>query len=343
MKYLITGGLGLVGCHLTNALLSEQNEVVVFDNMSRRGVEKNLSWLKEKHKDFEFIKGDIRDAETLSKAMEDVDVVYHTAGQVAVTTSITNPRDDFEINVLGTFNALEAARNAKTDLIFIFTSTNKVYGNMEDVLIEEQGVRYDYKDMKNGITEKMPLDFHSPYGCSKGAADQYVRDYSRIYGIKSVVFRMSCIYGTRQYGNEDQGWVAHFVISSVLNKPLTIYGDGKQVRDILFVKDLVNAFKLTTGNINKTKGEVYNIGGGPKNVISLLELIKYLEELLGRRIDYSFDTWRPGDQRVYYSNISKAAKDFGWHPYIPKEEGIKRLFDWVNENKAYLSEFVEGK
>jgi CDP-paratose 2-epimerase len=204
---------------------------------------------------------------------------------------------------------------------------------MEDVCVVEKEKSYDYKKLENGISEDRNLDFHSPYGCSKGCADQYVHDYSRIYGLKSVAFRMSCIYGTRQFGNEDQGWVAHFVISSVLGRPLTIYGDGKQVRDILFIDDLVDAFCLAIKNIERTKGQIYNIGGGKKNIISLLKLIEYLEEISGGIIEYTFDDWRAGDQKVYYSNIDKSKKDFGWQPKISKKEGIKRLYDWVCENR----------
>lgn len=335
MNYLITGGAGFVGCNVANTLLNNGNEVVVFDNLSRRGTEKNLKWLRENHENVVFVKGDVRDYEEIEKITKDIDVLYHIAGQVAVTTSVTNPKEDFEVNALGTFNVLEAARHANTDPIFIFTSTNKVYGGMEGVLIEEQKQteRYDYKDLKSGTAESMQLDFHSPYGCSKGAADQYVRDYSRIYGLKNVVFRMSCIYGFRQFGNEDQGWIAHFIISSILDRSLTIYGDGKQIRDILFVDDLVRAFEYATENIGKIKGRIYNIGGGPSNTISLLELIDYLEDLLGKKIEYSFDDWRPGDQKVYYTDVSKAKEDFGWVPEVSKEEGIRRLFYWAIENK----------
>lgn len=333
MKYLITGGAGFVGCHLANALLNEGNEVIIFDNLSRKGTENNLKWLEGTHKDLKYIKGDIRDYESVARAAKEAEVIYHAAAQVAVTTSVSEPRDDFEINALGTFNVLEAARNAKTNPIFIFTSTNKVYGGMEDVAVEEKDTRYDYRDLKTGVSEGAPLDFHSPYGCSKGAADQYVRDYARIYGIKSVVLRMSCQYGTRQFGNEDQGWVAHFTISSIFNSPLTIFGDGKQVRDVLYIDDLVDVLLSVKEKIDRTKGEVYNIGGGPENTISLLELLDYLEELSGRGIEYSFDDWRPGDQKVFYCDISKAGKELGWKPKISPKEGVKRLYNWVIENE----------
>ena len=331
---LITGGAGFIGSNLADHFLSRGEEVAVYDNFSRRGVEKNANWLKERHPEINILRADTRDFESLRKAAENADVIYHTAGQVAVTTSVANPREDFEINALGTFNVLEAARAARTDPIIIFTSTNKVYGGMEGVKVVEKESRYDYESLPHGVSESQPLDFHSPYGCSKGAADQYVRDYARIYGLKSVVFRMSCIYGTRQFGTEDQGWVAYFTLASVFGWPLRIYGDGRQIRDILFVSDLVNAFDLATKKISKTKGDIFNIGGGPENTISLLELLEYLETLTGRKKEVPFADWRPGDQKVYYSDIRKAKKAFGWEPKVDKEKGIKILYDWILDNKS---------
>lgn len=336
-KVLITGGAGFIGSNLARYILENDyvNKVVIYDNLSRVGVEKNLEWLRRCYGNRLDVKiDDVRNYEKLKEVMKDIDVIYHCAAQTAVTTSIINPREDFEINALGTLRVLEAAKNAKTDPILAFTSTNKVYGETENVEIVERDMRYDYKHLKEGISESQPLDFYSPYGCSKGAADQYVRDYYRIYDLKTVVFRMSCIYGPGQFGNEDQGWVAHFIISAVMDRPLMIYGDGKQVRDILFVEDLCKAFVLATENISKTKGKVYNIGGGRENTISLLELLSYLGELLKNKIEYSFDNWRHGDQRVYYSDISKAKKDFGWIPRISKEDGIVKLFNWIVENKS---------
>lgn len=347
MKILVTGGAGFIGSNLTNRLLNHNppsspfskggsggiNEVVVFDNLSRKGTEKNLDWLRSQHgKDFKLIKGDIRDYPAVKDVVKGVDTIYHCAAQVAVTTSVSNPREDFDINALGTFNILEAARESGNNPVIIFTSTNKVYGGMEDLKTIETNNRYEYKDYPHGISEERPLDFHSPYGCSKGAADQYIRDYARIYGMRTVVFRMSCIYGQRQFGNEDQGWVAHFIISSILGRPLTIYGDGKQIRDILYVDDLINAFILATEKIDITKGSVYNIGGGYKNTLSLLELIDKIESKLDKKIKYFSDKWRPGDQPVYVSNIEKAYKDFGWNPNINKDEGFKQLFIWASEN-----------
>ena len=331
---LITGGAGFIGSNLADYFLSRGEDVTIYDNLSRKGVERNAEWLKSNHPKIKVIKGDTRDFDSLKNAAENADAIYHTAGQVAVTTSVENPREDFEINALGAFNVLEAARAAKTDPVIIFTSTNKVYGGMEDVKVVEKESRHDYDGLPYGAAESQPLDFHSPYGCSKGAADQYVRDYARIYGLKNVVFRMSCIYGTRQFGTEDQGWVAYFTLASIFNWPLTIFGDGKQIRDILFVSDLVNAFDLATQKISKTKGDIFNIGGGPANTISLLELLDYLAQLTGKKKEVPFADWRPGDQKVYYSDIRKAKRVFGWEPKIAKKDGIRILFDWIQENKS---------
>lgn len=333
-KVLITGGAGFIGSNLADRLIRSGDKVTVLDNLSRRGTEKNLKWLEENHSGkFQFINGDIRNHETCLSACKGMEVIYHLAGQVAVTTSVEKPRDDFDINLLGTFNMLEGARNSGNDPLFLFTSTNKVYGGMEDAMIIENNNRYEYRDLPDGVSEERILDFHSPYGCSKGGADQYVRDYSRIYGIRSVVFRMSCIYGRRQFGNEDQGWVAHFIISSSFGRPLTIYGDGKQIRDILFVDDLVRAFSLAVKNINKTVGNIYNIGGGADNTLSLLELVSMIENKLGKKINPALSEWRPGDQQVYVSNSAKAYADFQWKPEIDAKKGIELLFEWVESNK----------
>ncbi len=335
-RYLITGGCGFVGSNLAKTLLDEGEEVVLFDNLSRAGTEKNLKWLQDEHAGkFKFIEADIRDFTALKASMDGgYDAVYHTAGQVAVTTSVVDPREDFEINALGTFNVLEAVRQAACDPVLIFTSTNKVYGGMEDVEVIEAGGRYTYKDLPQGADESRPLDFHSPYGCSKGTADQYVRDYARIYDMKTVVFRMSCQYGIRQFGNEDQGWVVHFVIAAHFGKSINIYGDGKQVRDMLFIEDLVRAFRLATENIAVTQGQVFNIGGGPKNVMSLLELVAHMEEVTGKTIDLKFGDWRPGDQPVFITNVSKAQKVFGWAPSISKYDGVRKLYEWVAANEG---------
>jgi len=337
-RILITGGAGFVGCNLAEYFLNKGCEVTVFDNLSRNGTEKNLEWLRSNHKTgFEFIKEDIRKFNPLLDAVRDKNLIFHTAGQVAVTTSVKNPRDDFEINVLGTFNVLEAARKTNSNPILIFTSTNKVYGNnVNKVPLIEKTMRYEFVDSsyKNGIPEDFSTDAdeHTPYGSSKYAADVYVRDFFNIYGLRTITFRMSCVYGTRQFGNEDQGWVAYFTISSFLNKPIVIYGDGKQVRDVLFIDDLVSAFELAYRKIEKTKGKAYNIGGGVSNTISLLELIGLLKDL-GLNPRYTFDDWRPADQKVYISDIRKSA-EFGWKPKTSPEEGVKKLLEWVKENKS---------
>lgn len=340
MKWLITGGAGFIGCNTAKRLLDIGDKIIVFDNLSRKGADINLNWLKGQGK-FEFVKGDVRNFEQLKDVFlkhKDIDVVLHLAAQVAVTTSVSNPREDFEINALGTFNICEAVRQFKPDAILLYASTNKVYGAMDDVKVIENNGRYEYADLPHGLSETRPLDFHSPYGCSKGAADQYVLDYSRIYGLRTVSFRQSCIYGYHQFGIEDQGWVAWFTICAVLGKDITIYGDGKQIRDILFISDLIDCYMEATKKINISSGNAYNIGGGPENTISLLELVKLLEEMTGRKVMCKFSDWRPGDQKVFVCNIDKAKRDLGWFPKVKKEEGIELLFKWVKENKSYFKE-----
>ena len=334
--YLVTGGAGFIGSNYVHRLVQRGEKVTVYDNLSRAGAPRNLEWLKKTFGDgaFNMIAGDMRDASLLTEAARDADVIMHLAGQVAVTTSVTDPRDDFESNALGTFNALEAARQSDRNPIFIYSSTNKVYGGMEDVELVEDATRWRYKDLVNGCPESQPLDFHSPYGCSKGTGDQYARDYSRIYGLRSVVFRQSCIYGPRQFGVEDQGWVAWFIIAAVTGRPMTVYGDGKQVRDILNVDDLLNAYDAAIAKIDIASGKVYNMGGGPENVMSVwAEFGPILERLLGDSIEVGRGDWRPGDQRVFYADIRKAEQELGWRPKIGVEEGIGRLFDWVKENQ----------
>jgi CDP-paratose 2-epimerase len=334
LTILITGGAGFIGCNLTDHFIRQGQPVIVFDNLSRRGTPHNLAWLREQHGGaLTFVQGDVRDFSAVQAAVAKATAIFHLASQVAVTTSVTDPRSDFEINALGAFNVLEAARLVGHKPAIVFTSTNKVYGGMEDARIEETPEGYRFADYPFGIAETRPLDFHSPYGCSKGAADQYMRDYARIYGLPNVVFRMSCIYGRRQFGNEDQGWVAHFAIAASQGRPITIYGDGKQVRDVLFVDDLVRAFELALLNIERVKGEVYNIGGGPANALAIWrEFGPLLEGLLGRPIPVNRGDWRPGDQRVYVSDIRKAERELGWRPAISKTEGIRRLVEWVQAN-----------
>src|SRR5688572_4926780 len=298
---LITGGAGFVGSNLAHRLLSAGHRVRLLDNLSRMGVERNLRWLIETHGDLVDIEvPDVRNYAIVERAVKDASQVFHFAAQVAVTSSLTDPCEDFEINARGTLNLLEAVRTAENPPPLIFTSTNKVYGDLADLEFTKQRTRYEPSDAeirKRGIAENRPLDFHSPYGCSKGAADQYVVDYARTYRIPALVFRMSCIYGPHQHGNEDQGWVAHFVIRALNGEPITIYGDGKQVRDILFIDDLVDAFLLAQQHMKKLSGNAFNIGGGPQNTISLLELLELLGELHGGELSVHFEDWRAADQR----------------------------------------------
>ncbi|MGB9775022.1 MAG: GDP-mannose 4,6-dehydratase [Anaerolineae bacterium] len=332
MHYLITGGAGFIGINYAHRLLKRGEEVVIYDNLSRPGTEKNLEWLRAEHGEcaFRMITADVRDLETLRWAAREADVIVHLAAQVAVTTSVADPRTDFEVNALGTFNVLEAARLSGRNPVVLYASTNKVYGGMEDVAIVEEATRYRYRDLPWGVPETQPLDFHSPYGCSKGAGDQYVRDYARIYGLPTVVFRQSCIYGPHQQGMEDQGWVAWFAIAAVTGRPITIYGDGKQVRDVLFIDDLLDLYDAAVARIGVAAGQVYNIGGGPQNTLAVwAEFGPMLERLLGRPIPVSYGDWRPGDQRVYISDIRKAGRELGWTPRVGVEEGIRRLYEWV--------------
>jgi CDP-paratose 2-epimerase len=277
----------------------------------------------------------VRDADGLLRAVSAAqpDLIVHLASQVAVTTSVKNPREDFNINALGTFNLLEAARTQATPPAVFFASTNKVYGGMEDVAVVQDETRYRYRDLLKGVSEQQPLDFHSPYGCSKGAGDQYVRDYSRIYGMRTVVFRQSCIYGERQFGVEDQGWVAHFVIAAALNRPINIYGNGKQVRDLLYVQDLINAYDAAWNRLDVASGQVFNVGGGIENTLSIwTEFGPLLAELAGRDIRVTYGDWRPGDQPVFVSDNSKATQVLGWEPLTSVNAGVRKLWDWVTSN-----------
>ncbi len=352
VNFLITGGAGFIGCNYVHRLLTRREHeippslvrrgaggvgrVTVYDNLSRRGSEANVAWLRQQHgvDSFRLVVGDVRDCDTLAEAARDTGVIVHLAGQTAVTTSVTDPRSDFEDNALGTFNALEAAQRAGTNPVFLYASTNKVYGGMEDVVVIEQETRYAYRDFPLGVPETQPLDFHSPYGCSKGAGDQYVRDYARIYGLPTVVFRQSCIYGPRQMGVEDQGWVAWFIIAAVTGQPITVYGDGKQVRDVLFVEDLLDVYDAGLAHIDVAAGQVYNVGGGPAHVMSVwAEFGPILERLIGHSIPVSYDDWRPGDQCIYVSDIRKAGRELGWQPHVGVEGGVRRLYEWVVANQ----------
>jgi CDP-paratose 2-epimerase len=338
MDILIIGGAGFIGSHLATRFAARGDRVTVYDNLSRRGSDKNLAWLKKGIPGLEFIRGDIRDAAAVAQAARGRDAVFHLAAQVAVTSSVTNPREDFEINALGTFNVLEGARLSGRKPIVIYSSTNKVYGGMEQAAVVEEAGRYRFADMPQGVAEDWPLDFHSPYGCSKGCGDQYVRDYARIYGLPTVVFRQSCIYGERQFGVEDQGWLAHFTISATLGRPVTIYGDGKQVRDVLYVGDLVRAFERAVDRIESARGEVYNLGGGPRFTLSIWsETGPILERLFGRRIEVTRGDWRPGDQRVFISDVRKAERELDWKPEVDPEEGLRRLYQWVQDNRKSVA------
>jgi len=279
------------------------------------------------------VRGDVRDYDLLAGSIRDADAVLHLASQVAVTTSVEQPREDFEINALGTFNVVEAVRHQCPDAALLYASSNKVYGGMEGVAIVEADSRYEFADFTEGIPENFPLDFHSPYGCSKGAGDQYVIDYARIYGLRSVSLRQSCIYGRRQFGVEDQGWVAHFIIAACLGRPITIYGDGKQVRDILYISDLIRAYELAIQQIDKVSGSAINLGGGPDNTITIwTEFAPMLESLLGRPVDVAYEEWRPGDQQVFIANVERAAERLGWRPSISPSQGIGELYEWVSSN-----------
>ena len=339
MKALVTGGAGFIGSNLVHRLVQAGHSVTVYDNLSRFGTAQNIAWLRAEHGDrWLLIQADIRDFPTLRTAAADADVIFHLASQVAVTTSVMDPRHDFEVNALGTFNALEAARLSGRNPIFLYSSTNKVYGGMEEVVVVEGQADYRYRDYPHGISESYPLDFHSPYGCSKGAGDQYVRDYARIYGLPTVVFRQSCIYGTRQFGVEDQGWVAWFLIAAATGQPITIYGDGKQVRDVLWVEDLLDLYQAAIDRIDVAAGQVYNVGGGPQNTLAVWsQLGPMLEALLGRKLEVARGDWRPGDQRIFVADIRKAERELGWRPQVRSEEGVRRLCDWVTANRSLFT------
>jgi CDP-paratose 2-epimerase len=332
---LITGGGGFIGVNAALYFAEKGYEVTILDNLSRKGAEANLAWLGSQVA-YGFEKADIRDRARVDEIVRELapDVLLHLAAQVAVTTSVSDPREDFEINAWGTFNLLDAVRVHSPGTFFIYASTNKVYGKMEDVGTVERNGRYEYRDLAAGVGEGQPLDFHSPYGCSKGTADQYVTDFSRIYGLKTVVFRQSCIYGPRQFGIEDQGWVAWFIIASLLDRQITVYGDGKQIRDVLHVKDLVRLYELAARQRDAVSGDVFNVGGGPANTLSLLELLAMLKERLQHDRAPAFGPTRPGDQPVFVCDIRKAERVLGWKPEIDTAAGVALLIDWVRENRS---------
>jgi len=344
-KILVTGGAGFIGSHVAEFYARKGVYVTVFDNISRaqllgKGYKNALyNWnYITKHENIKLVKGDVTIFEQIKQVCKDADLIIHTAAQTAVTTSLIEPKNDFLINALGTFNVLEAARKSGNTPAIIYLSTNKCYGdNVNEISVKQNGKRYHFADEKyrNGIPEHFPMDLcgHSPYGCSKLAGDLYAQDYAHTYGLKTGIFRMSCIYGPRQFGVEDQGWVAWFAIATITGKSITIYGDGKQVRDVLYINDLINAFDAFLQRKNQLSGEVFNMGGGPENTISLLELLDLLKQLTGKRSKVNFSNWRPSDQKVYISNISKAKEKLGWNPKVCPKEGVEKLVNWVSENK----------
>jgi CDP-paratose 2-epimerase len=333
---LITGGAGFVGINLAKRLLERGEQVRIFDSLARSGSERNLEWLLDRYGNrFAFMRADVRDRPALASAMAGSGHVVHLAAQVAVTSSLVDPRADFEANALGTLNVLEAARSCTSPPSIIFTSTNKVYGALRDIALHPRGRRYVPQDTMlcaRGVGETQALDFHSPYGCSKGAAEQYVLDYARSFGLRTVVLRMSCIYGPHQHGNEDQGWVAHFARCALQQLPITIYGDGMQVRDLLFVEDLVDAFMRARTLIDSLSGQAFNIGGGPANATSVLELLERIEMLTRERLHIEFDAWRVGDQRYYVSDTTRFSNATGWQPQVGLQEGVAALCDWLRQS-----------
>lgn len=334
---LITGGAGFIGTNLADRVASSGRSVLIYDDLSRAGVDRNIDWLREKHGEKIHVEiADIRDSKALQAAVRAAEQVFHFAAQVAVTTSLVNPHEDFEVNIGGTLNVLEAMRALEHPPSLVFTSTNKVYGALSDLALETNATRYQPLDaaLRTGVSEQRPLDFHSPYGCSKGAADQYVLDYARTFGLPAVVFRMSCIYGPHQMGTEDQGWVAHFLLRTLEQKPILIFGDGKQVRDLLFVEDLVDAFLLAQANIHTLSGQAFNIGGGLGNTISLVELLDLIGGLHGERPRIHLEKWRPGDQRYYVSDTHKFKAATGWAPKVSVRHGVERLYMWLLESRG---------
>ena len=332
-RAVVTGGAGFVGTNLTSRLVEEGKEVVVFDNLSRPGVEQNLDWLLETFGDRIVVEeSDIRNAGALQRALAGASEVFHLAAQVAVTTSLDDPLADFRTNVQGTVRLLEEIRRLDDPPFLLFTSTNKVYGSLPDLDLELVGDRWQPADpaiREHGLSEARPLDFCTPYGCSKGAADQYVLDYAKSYGVPSVVFRMSCIYGPHQHGNEDQGWVAHFAIRALEREPITLYGDGAQVRDILFVDDPVDAMVVARGHARDVAGHAFNMGGGADNSVSLHEVLEQIADLDGRQPKTTFAEERAGDQRYYVADTSRFRAATGWRPRVSAEDGVERLYRWL--------------
>lgn len=333
-KALVTGGAGFIGSNLVARLLSDNWKVYLFDNLSRKGTKHNLEWIRKKGNNSNLIIAieDVRDEKQVSKYVRKADVIFHLAAQVAVTSSVDNPKEDFDINAGGTLNVLEAARLSKQKPQVIFASTNKVYGALDYAKYKAGKTRYICLSYLNGINEEVSLDLHSPYACSKGTADNYVKDYGRIYGLNTVVFRQSCIYGPRQFGIVDQGWMGYIAALAVKGKQVTFFGDGKQVRDALYVDDLINAFLMATKSPKQISGEVFNIGGGVDNTFSLGEYINYLQDKLKKKVSVIKKSWRPGDQKVFISDNTKLNNTLGWKPKISVDDGSGRLLEWIEAN-----------
>ena len=331
---LITGGAGFIGTNLAHRLVRAGRQVRIYDNLSRSGAQQNLRWLRAVHGSrLQFHRGDVRNAADIRAVLADIGTVFHLAAQVAVTTSLADPREDFSVNAGGTLNLLEEIRRAGRPIGLVFTSTNKVYGALEDIPLTALSARYDPASGVSAIDETRPLSFYSPYGCSKGTADQYVLDFARGYSVHAAVFRMSCIYGPHQYGTEDQGWVAHFLIQALQGMPVTIYGDGKQVRDLLYIDDLIDALLCAEDRLPQIAGQAFNIGGGPDNTMSLIELIERVMALNGSPPVVAYGPWRVGDQRWYVSNPDKFERATGWRPKITVENGLRLLYEWLSVNR----------
>lgn len=348
-RVLVTGGCGFLGCNIAAGLAARGRSIVAVDSLSRQGSEENADWLRHRFGNNVTIEvADTRDTDAMDELVSAAGAVMHLAAQVAVTTSLEDPISDFEINGRGTLNVLEAIRQRNPRAPIVFASTNKVYGKLLDSSeVHRVDGRYVPVDPKfaDGIAEDAALDLYSPYGCSKGVADQYVRDYARVFGLRSVVLRMSCIYGQRQFGNEDQGWIAHFLLQAIRERPITIYGDGHQVRDALYVDDAVNAWIGALDNIDNVRGRIFNLGGGPANAISLRELLAHITELRGKRPEVRFEAWRPGDQPWYVSNVHAVSRALGWEPRVSIRQGLRLIERWLDRHvsgNAATSELLEA-
>lgn len=338
---LVTGGAGFIGSNLADRLAGLGHQVMIFDALTRPGVAANLDWLRHRHGTGIIpIVADLRDREQLDRAVDRAQVVFHLAAQVAVTTSLADPENDFDVNLRGTLHVLEAARRQSRKPPVIFASTNKVYGSLDDISLVRNGEAYVPEDARiraSGIGEDRPLSFYTPYGCSKGAADQYVLDYARFYGVPTCVLRMSCIYGPRQLGTEDQGWLAHFLYSVRAGRPISIYGDGRQVRDVLYVDDAVETYIAAWNRIDQVSGRAFNLGGGPKNAVTLLQVLSRIGELTGRTPELRFAEWRPGDQRYFVANTDRVGAALGLRPFLPWREGMARLATWIEAERRELA------